>query len=201
METQPTSEAMTYRRPSDANSTPKASRTDSSTLSLPKTDVTTPDTYPSSPRSLSSQLVIDKVRGRDRGERDRDRDLEREEEYDSASMLSTSSRSTTQRLKSGLTAAGISMRRRVATDSNSNSNGINSSLGLSPSSYHRSRRASGSGVSVSSRRSNNNNPGGEQDADDAAIMSLGTSTRLALQDAGTKGSGWGVGDELRMGLE
>jgi len=35
--------------------------------------------------------------------------------------------------------------------------------------------------------------------DDAAA--LGTQVGLALQDAGKEGGSWGIGDELRMGLE
>ncbi|KAK4225724.1 putative PEX23 peroxisomal biogenesis factor 23 [Podospora fimiseda] len=101
-------------------------------------------------------------------------DKDKEEEYDSASLLSTSSKSTTN-TKGKM--SGLAALRRKVTDNTSLRGGS-------------SRRASsgGSGTTPSTD-------------DDAAIMSLGTSTRLALQDAGKEGSQWGVGDELRMGLE
>ncbi|KAK4126921.1 Pex24p-domain-containing protein [Parathielavia appendiculata] len=92
--------------------------------------------------------------------KDRDRDQEREEEYDTASILSTSSRSTRFRPPG--------MRRRV-TDASQRS--------------ARSRRES---VAASSE-------------DDAAM--LGPQARMALQETGTEVGSWGVGDEVRMGLE
>lgn len=100
--------------------------------------------------------------------------LEREEEYDSASMLSTSSRSTSRFIKPS------SLRKRV-TDASSLS-----------SSHRRSgsRRASGVSGSLGS------NSG---DYDDAGVGTL--QTRLAMQDAGKEEGSWGVGDEVRMGLE
>ncbi|KAK4176396.1 integral peroxisomal membrane peroxin-domain-containing protein [Triangularia setosa] len=106
---------------------------------------------------------------------ERERELEREEEFDSASMLSTSSRSTSRFIKPS------SLRKRV-TDASS----------LSSSSHRRSgsRRASGISGSLGS------NAG---DYDDAGVGTL--QTRLAMQDAGKEEGSWGVGDEVRMGLE
>ncbi|KAK0702928.1 integral peroxisomal membrane peroxin-domain-containing protein [Apiosordaria backusii] len=108
-------------------------------------------------------------------ERERERELEREEEYDSASMMSTSSRSTSRFIKPS------SLRKRMTDTS-------------SLSSSHRrsgSRRASG-GMSGSL----GSNIG---DYDDAGVGTL--QTRLAMQDAGKEEGSWGVGDEVRMGLE
>ncbi|KAK3991484.1 integral peroxisomal membrane peroxin-domain-containing protein [Cladorrhinum sp. PSN332] len=178
VQTQPGSEAgMRYGRSDggDNNATPRAvSRSAADSIMSPAattTDVATPDIYySSSPRSssLSSALFINKTRGGG--------DKDKEEECDSASMLSTSSRSTTNKGKTGFG----SLRRKV-TDNSSLRGGSASS-----------RRASSGGSGT---------PSGGQQEDDAAVMSLGTSTRMALQDAGKEGSQWGVGDELRMGLE
>ncbi|KAK4165629.1 integral peroxisomal membrane peroxin-domain-containing protein [Cladorrhinum sp. PSN259] len=180
VQTQPASEAgMMYGKSgagdgnNSNNATPRAvSRSAADSIMSPAsttTDLMTHDIYSSSPRSssLSSPLIISKTRGGDK---------DREEEHDSASLLSTSSRSTTNKGKSGIG----KLRRRVTDTSSMRSAG--------------SRRPSASG-------SGGATGGTGAQEDDAAIMSLGTSTRLALQDAGKEGSQWGVGDELRMGLE
>ncbi len=104
-------------------------------------------------------------------------DREREDEFDDASILSTSSRST--RFKS-------SLRRRMVSDT-SNANAGASVLGASPSSRSLSQ-------SMQSRRAS-----AATSEDDTAA--LGTRIGLALQDAGKEEGSWGVGDEVRMGLE
>lgn len=56
------------------------------------------------------------------------------------------------------------------------------------------RKGSGAGSTSRSRRASN-----ATSEDDAA--SLGIQVGLALQDAGKETGSWGVGDEVRMGLE
>ncbi|KAK4199288.1 integral peroxisomal membrane peroxin-domain-containing protein [Triangularia verruculosa] len=91
---------------------------------------------------------------------------EREEENDTASMLSTSSRSTSRFIKPS------SLRKRV-TDASSLRSGS-------------TRRASGMSGSLGSHS--------EDYDDDAGVGTL--QTRLAMQDAGKEEGSWGVGDEV-----
>ena len=118
----------------------------------PTPAVPTVDLSPSSPSvALSPPINITSQEGRDK---------ERDEELDSASVLSSSSRSS--RFRSPIL-------RRRATDAS-----------------HRSSRSRRASVAASSE-------------DDAAV--LGTQARMALQEAGGEAGSWGVGDEVRMGLE
>ncbi|KAK4145627.1 integral peroxisomal membrane peroxin-domain-containing protein [Dichotomopilus funicola] len=106
---------------------------------------------------------------------DRDRDRDRDDDTthtDSASILSTSSRS-----------ARFSLRRRITDSSQHRS--IGSGAGGTSGSGQRSRRASMAASNASE--------------DDAA--SLGPQARMAVQEAGGEAGSWGVGDEIRMGLE
>ncbi|KXX78800.1 Peroxisomal membrane protein PEX30 [Madurella mycetomatis] len=96
----------------------------------------------------------------------------KEDEYDSSSILSTSSRSARFFSSSFKGGPPPALRRRATGES------------------HRSSR--------SSRRASVAASPGEDDA--AAV--LGTQARMvALQDTGTEVGSWGVGEEVRMGLE
>ncbi|KAH6617714.1 integral peroxisomal membrane peroxin-domain-containing protein [Chaetomium sp. MPI-SDFR-AT-0129] len=107
---------------------------------------------------------------------DRDRDRDRDDHTDSASILSTSSRS-----------ARFSLRRRITDSSQHRSIGgtSGSGSGAGGNTGQRSRRASVAASNASE--------------DDTA--SLGPQARMAVQEAGGEAGSWGVGDEIRMGLE
>ncbi|KAL2134873.1 hypothetical protein VTI74DRAFT_10599 [Chaetomium olivicolor] len=122
-----------------------------------------------------------------------------EEAPDTASLLSTSSRSARF--------MPPSLRRRI-TDSSSthrSSASVGSISGVTAggrSSRSRSRRTSrssivGGGGDVPGAGVGN---GGEED-DEVAAALLGTQARIAVQEASAEVGSWGVGDEVRMGLE
>lgn len=155
--------------PAPSSTTPSLDLTTSSASTRDFPDVAITPPTPQQQQSQTAPPPSDEHAAHAHGKED--------ESYDSASILSTSSRSTRGFFSSSFkgTAGGGPhpvLRRRVTGES---------------SHSRRSRRAS---VAAS------------QNSEDDAAAVLGTQARMvALGDSGTEVGSWGVGEEVRMGLE
>ncbi|KAL2265980.1 hypothetical protein VTJ83DRAFT_5332 [Remersonia thermophila] len=139
----------------------------------------------SSPQASSASPPTPSLLGRWIGGGNNNKERDNKDKEDAASVLSSSLSSThttsNRSVSASVTsvtpgAATATLRRRLTAESSSMRS-------------QRSRAASSVSASVA--------------VEDDDIAALGTETRIAVQEAsaGGEGAGWGVGDEVRMGLE